>query len=234
MAKDDVLHELAYWLDAEDPRTIADMVEQDRYDDVTIEKVERPSGGYEHWTLSWDGGITSGFKFPEGVEPEEGDTLRLYGGAGLGSTRHGYALNGRLIEWKTPFERIADRVTWLANYDRDKRERFERERAELDAKYEALSPPMKARIDRFRSKRADFRIDAEAYELMPCIDGEKIAEALRPRVEAGEDPEKVVKEFYDLPYEEQDKLVGLEPGHSGNTFGGACALARALLAGEPV
>jgi hypothetical protein len=44
-----------------------------------------------------------------------------------------------------------------------------------------------------------------------------------------------VKEFYDKPWDEQAVLVPeLDKGHSGNTFGGAVALARALLSGEKV
>lgn len=43
----------------------------------------------------------------------------------------------------------------------------------------------------------------------------------------------MVKEFYDLPWEKQVE-IGIDEGHSGNTFGGACALARSLLKGEAV
>jgi hypothetical protein len=214
----------------EDPRTIEEMIADDEYEDVVLTEVRPPSepGGY--WSVQW-GSVGTGLKPPEGVELKVGDTVRMYGGAQLGGSRHGWALNGELVEWQTPWERFAARVKWLAGYDRDKRERFAGQREELDAKYEALSSPMKARI----ARRADFRVDAEAYEMVACVDGDKIAAALRPRVEAGEDPQAVVKEFYDLPWDEQNTLVpGLDQGHSGNTFGGACSLARALLAGESV
>lgn len=61
----------------------------------------------------------------------------------------------------------------------------------------------------------------------------KIAEHLRPSVEAGADADAAVQEFYDLPWEKQIK-IGIDQGHSGNTFGGACMLARRLLKGEEV
>jgi hypothetical protein len=103
----------------------------------------------------------------------------------------------------------------------------------MDERYKALSAPLKARIDRFRAESPDFRIDSEEYEMVACVDADKIADHLRPRVEAGEDPATLVSEFYDLPWDEQLK-IGIDPGHSGNTFGGACSLARALLAGKAV
>jgi len=219
----------------EDPRTIEEMIAQDEYADIVVEKAEPYSDGSGYWTVVWDNGTGTGVKAPEGVEIKVGDTIRFYGqGAGsVGGRKHGWALNGEVMEWLTPWERFAERVKWLAGYDRDKRERFAKDKARMDARYEALSPPLKARIDRFRAESADFRIDSEAYEMVACVDADLIANHLRPRVEAGEDAAAVVKEFYDLPWEKQVE-IGIDQGHSGNTFGGACSLARALLLGEKV
>lgn len=217
----------------DDPRTIDEMVAADEYIDITVEKATR----YEDesgWTIEWDS-MGTGVTAPPEVHVNPGDTIRFYGltGDGFGGQRHGWALNGFLIEWLTPWERFAERVQWLANYDREKRERFVKERDEMDTRYEALSAPLKARIDRFRAERADFRIDSEGYEMFACVDADHIANLLRPRIEAGEDPDAVVDEFKDLPWDDQ-VAAGIQEGHSGNTFGGACMMARRLLKGEPV
>lgn len=213
----------------EDPRTIEEMIEQDEYEDIVVTEARAGSDG--HWSVQW-GSTGTGFHLPDG-EIKVGDTIRIYGSAQLGGRRHGWALNGKLVEWRTPWERLVERVSWLAQYDRDKRERFAKERVQMDARYEALSPKLKARIDRFRSEQADFRIDSEGYEMYACVDADVIANYLRSRVDAGEDADAVVTEFYDLPWDEQMK-IGLQEGHSGNTFGGACALARRLLKGLDV
>lgn len=67
--------------------------------------------------------------------------------------------------------------------------------------------------------------------MFACTEAVKIADALAPRdVLPDVDAEGLLREFYDLPWEEQKQRVpGLDDGHSGNTFGGACALARALI-----
>jgi hypothetical protein len=210
-----------------DPRTIEQMIAEDAYDEIVVEKAERDG---DHTTISWDRGTTTSVKGPE---VKVGDRVRFYGGASLGDMSHGWALNGKMVEWRTPWERFAERVKWLADYDRRQREGFARAKTQMDARYEALSAPLKARIDRFRAESPDFRVRSEEYEMVACVDADKIADHLRPRVEAGEDPGALVKEFYDLPWAEQ-LTVGIDEGHSGNTFGGACSLARSLLLGKPV
>lgn len=214
-----------------DPRTITEMIEAEPYEVFTVEKAERSKDG-ESTTVEFDGGLGTSLKGPE---VKVGDTIWLYTGGrpAFGSERHGWALNGKVIEWQTPWERFAERVRWLADNDRRKREEFEKNREQMDARYEALPVAFKKRIDRFRAERADFRIDSEAYEMAAVVDGAKIAEHLRPKVPEGESAKDTVQAFYDLPWSEQKALIpDLDDGHSGNTFGGACMLARADLDGE--
>lgn len=216
----------------EDPRTIEEMIEDDTSADFTIEDAKPYPDGSGWWSVTFDNGTGTGLKMPEGKEIRIGDKLTLYPGGFLGMTRHGFAINDELIQWKTPWERFAERIEWLADYDRKKRERFAEERAELDRKYEALPDPLKARIDRFRAESASFRVDSESYEMAAIWDAPKIQKALQPEVDAGGDPIEVVNAFKDLTYEEQmAKVPDLSEGHSGNTFGGACMLAYRLLAG---
>lgn len=227
--------------DGKDPRTIEEMIEDDRAagnsEVVTITEVERITArdGKFFQGVSWGSWGTS-FKLtdPDNVSIKVGDQIEIFS-PGIGYERYGWALNGEIIEYLTPWERFAKRVQWLAQHDREKRERFVEMKAKLDADYEALSPPLKVRIDRFRSEDPFFRIDSEFYEMFCCVDADKIANFLRPRVEAGEDAGDVVQEFYKLGHEEQNRLIPeLLEGHSGNTFGGACSLAAAILQGKEV
>lgn len=236
-----------------DPRTIEQMVADDHFDEVTVERVEHGTDGWNY--ITWDSGTSCGVRGD--ASPEVGDKVRLYGSSSLGGSHHGWALNGKLVQWKTPWERFAERIQWLADYDRRQREEFAARKAELDAKYETLPSPLKARIDRFRAEEADFRVTSEAYEMAAVGDAPKIARALAEqhgwmvdddlRVvplddesdEARADREGVIqaatKAFYDLPYEEQKRLVpDLDEGHSGNTFGAAVGLAGRVLAGLDV
>lgn len=229
---------------ADDPRTIEQIIAEDpNVEDLIVEQVDPVNDG-EYYDVRFEGGIGMGLR---GREPKPGDRVRLYGRFGF--PVYGWALNGELVEYKTLWERFADRMAMLAGFDRQRREAFARDKDELDAKYDALPAPLKARIDRFRAERADFRVESEAYEMAAVGDAPKIARALAAHydwpldedlnVTAAGPPSGVIEEaveaFYALPYEEQKRIVpDLDPGHSGNTFGGAVILALALLAGREV
>lgn len=227
--------------ESRDPRTIEQMVTDDiangNVETVVITDVMEPKAYFddERWMqeLTWGswGGI---FDIPKGRRVEVGDEITIFN-PDIGYERYGWMLNGEVMQYLTPWERFARRVERLAQHDREKRERFVKQQEKMDADYEALSPPLKARIDRFRNNDPSFRINGEEYELMLCIDADKIAAFLKPKIDAGAEPQDVVREFYDLGYEEQRRLIpNLLEGHSGNTFGGACSLAIGLLAGKEV
>lgn len=254
-----------------DPRSIAEMKAGDEWQEGPITSVHdrRDDDGRRvtvEWTVAreWAGGgviergshgtLGASFRLPEGRSlPTEGDTVRFYG-RGLGSAFHGVDVNGREVFYRTPYERLAERVRWLAQYDREQRERFVEQKDELDRRVEELPPPLKARIERFRAESPTFRQEAEAYEMAAAGDAPKIARALAAEqgwflddnlcaliVDQGssraraEDVQEAVKGFYEADYAEQQRRVpDLDPGHSGNTFGGAVGLARALLQGKPV
>lgn len=221
--------ELGRLLDVEDGRTLIAMREAEPHYDVIAEKAEYDGKGT---TVTFDGGLTT---YLTGREVKVGDTLTFWDGRNqplMGGERHGWAHNGELVEWITPFERVAKRVAWLAKYDRDKRERLERGAEKRARDYDRLPVALKARIDRFAAEREDFWLHGD-YELFCCTEAVKIVDYLRPQVEAGQDAADAVKVFYDLPWDEQVK-AGVDDGHSGNTFGGACSLARSLLTGEKV
>lgn len=225
-----------------DPRTIAEMIATDEFEIVEVTKVEPGQDGWFYITT--DAGFGTGVR---GAEPKVGDTVWLYNGGVSFGSRHGWALNGTIIEWQTPWERFAERVKWLADYDRRQREDFAQQKEALDAKYEELPVPLKLRIDRFRHESPTFRVQSEGYEMAAVGDAPKIARALADHhgwtldddlllvTDADVSTEQIdqaVKAFYDLGYDEQKAMVpGLDQGHSGNTFGGAVSLARGLLSG---
>lgn len=242
----DIADELRELLDQEDPRSLDEIKRADRWQEGTVQEATRSDDG---WFVSWteerergrDGAVrasTFGGSFgawvpDKGIEVKPGDTIRFYGD-GFGFEFHGIDVNGREVFWRTPWERIARRVEGLASSDRRKRERYAEHHAQLMADYRALPEPFQKRLDRFADQSQTFWMESGAYELFCCKEAVKIAEHLRQDVEAGADPGEAVAAFYDLSFDEQKRRAGVDDGHSGNTFGTACALARAYLSGEAV
>lgn len=175
--------------DTPDPhggKTIAQMKAEDKYDDHEIEKVESIRDGSEITGYKFDtkdgfGFIVSrdraGARLDE-VEPEPGQTVRLYGN-GFGYPFHGCDVEGEELFWWTPLERDAERVRWLAQHDRKQREQFVESQEQLDADFEALPEPLKARIQRFRDGDPGFRVTSEGYEMFCCVEAAKFAKAAR-------------------------------------------------------
>lgn len=179
----------------------------------------------EDWFEISQDGMCCGLKKKYGVTPKVGDKLTVHTKGGTFGTIRGMDLNGKRIFWKTDEELEQERLEWLANNEREKKDRFEKNKAQMDADYEALPDAFKKRIDRFRENNPDFRVEFESYELFCCMEAVKIADACKT-------PEKV-QEFKSLNWDEQMKMVeGLSDGHSGNTFGCAVALAYWYLSDE--
>lgn len=191
----------------------------------------RPYEGREGWSVDWqeDDGVTMGCGVRDvGVEPKVGDTFGIYGS--FGRPFHGQALNGKLLWYQTIEEQEVERRRVIRKHEQDKRESFEANKDDLDAKYEALPAVFQKRLDKFRATNPDFRWEFESYEMSCCVDAVKIANYCREnRIEGtpeGVDPslgEKVTA-FAKLPWEEQRK-ADLFDGHSGNSFSFAVRLA---------
>lgn len=216
--------------------------------DEVIEKVTKRDDGWDILTVSHTGFFLSRreieFKTECAVDPKPGDALRLY--SRLGSEVIGVDINGQRVYLRSERECNLSWLGFRASNHRKKRERFAIERPELDRRYEELPPPLKSRIDRFRSEDPAFRADSESYEMAVVGDAPKIARALAEQEgwtinenlfvdQPEERVEAVVKAFYERPYDEQRAVVpDLLDGHSGNTFGCAVGLAQALLTGKEV
>lgn len=197
------------------------------FDDYTIAKVE-PQEGCSGWfvtsTESWACFVPR--LSEDAPEPQVGDHLRLYGG--LGSEIQGQVLNGRVLWYRTAEQRKQRRAEWLLNYARERREQFDRERDELDARYAELPEPFKLRIDRFRAESPDFRVDSEAYETFCLQQAALLADHFQD--------ETRIREWEALSYAEQMASApeGWSDQHSGNTYAGAVRFSIALLRGESV
>jgi hypothetical protein len=228
----------------DDPRGLGEMIAEDHYVEVVVEEVTPGADGY--FAASFDDGLCGGFKMPEGKSINAGDTLRIYqrGDALMGGLRHGFAVNGAVIEWKTPWERFADRITVLASHDRERRESFPRVKADIDCWYALLHGPYKARIDRFRSEKPDFDLNGGSYETYPVLMAQRIEEWVRRETETPEialEPREArgrIEEFRNLPHDEQSKVIhDGEPdvyGISGHQFDSACGAARVVLEGGDI
>jgi hypothetical protein len=190
------------------------------YEDHVISEVTR---GEDGWGFTMEDGL--GFFCPDrGIEPHVGDTARLYG-KGFGFVVRGLDINGQEIFYRTPAQREKENKRQAEQYRQDQRDRFEQNKAELDAQYDALPSVFKARVDRFRRNNPDFRWKHESYELFTCTEAVKIANHFGS-------PD-AINEFYHARGERQREMFpSLSDGHSGNTFGAACRFAQIYLS-EP-
>lgn len=190
----------------------------DQWTEYTVEKVHHYDSG------GWEVGLDSGWCFfipaDSPVEPRVGMKLRQYG-KGFGYCVRGCFLDGQCVFYRTEAEQDAKNKADLLERERQDREKFEANRAAIDARYDALPEIFRARIDKFRRNNPDFRWKYESYELFVCEEAVKIA-SLGSAV--------AISDFHGLPWEQQKKMVpGLGDGHSGNTFGAACRLAMDYL-----
>jgi hypothetical protein len=219
---------------AKDPRSLEQIIADDtEYAEHEIEKMS-PSGE-NAFELGFDGGWMSFFTFPDGdCPPAVGDTLRIYGS--FGHRRHGFAINGKVIHYETPWEQFAERITMLAGFDRGHRERLEAERTDMEKWYALLEGPFKARIDRMRESKPDFDVDGGSYEMYPVVMAQRITAWVKEQPE--ETALEAITRFRNLPYEDQSKVIhaGEEDkyGISGHQFDFSCGIARAACDGQDI
>lgn len=194
--------------------------------DYVLDKVEP---GETMFTCGSEG-TCWGIGHEHGVEPRVGDTARLYGG--WGRPIRGIDLNGEPVYYKTEREQEFDHAKFRMELEQKSAAEFEAKRDELDAAYEALPEPFRARLDRFRAADPTFRYESESYESFVLVEAAKIADALdldtvaALRNGVGGETERWDGQREAAPF--------LSDGHSGNTWGAAWAFAEALLRGSEV
>lgn len=215
-------------------------MKDEQYEEVLVAEVT-PEGDGKGWSIKRDDGW-SFFVPPESpVEPVVGMKARFYG-KGIGYTVRGLFLNGQKVFYRTPEEQEEEGRRQRAADVRRRYAEFEKNKASMDRRYEALPEVFRRRIDKFRKNNPEFRWQYETYELFVCEQAVKIANTVLVRVGAehreGDMKHETVAAraaemltaFRDATWEEQKRMVpDLDDGHSGNTFGASCALARLYL-----
>lgn len=190
------------------------------FTDERIKSV-RPCSDGNGWQITrYDG--WSFFVPPESpIEPNPEMEVRFYG-EGIGRPVRGLFLDGVKVFYRTEQEESERHRQWCADREREQKHDFEKNRAETDRRVAALPTVFQERLARFRANNPDFRWKYESYELFCCEQAVEIAKALGSADK--------VRAFKDLPWKDQQAAVpALSDGHSGNTFGCACALAYCYL-----
>ena len=168
-----------------------------------------------------DGGITMENGWSIGCvlsNVQVGDLVEQWG-QGIGFPVRGLAVGGRVAWYRTEAEEEAHRARLRAEWDEERRIRFEEQRSDLDAQFAALPAVFQERIAQFRERGGDqWRVDHESYEMFCCTEAVKIAEWCLTNG-------RTIGQFREMSHAEQ-VAAGLSDGHSGNTFGVACQLAR--------
>lgn len=210
----------------QDPRGIEQMIAEDPQTTHVVEKVRTYEEGKHE--ITFDGGwgtIVTGVP-----KIAVGDIVGLFQ-EGDANGRHGWSLNGDVVEYETPFERFASRLKMLAGFDRDNREMLDRSRDDLARWTAEMEGPYAARIERFRAQNPAFDVESGGYEIYPVLMAQRIERHCR---EQG----ITVVAFRDLGYDEQKVVVhaGAEDkyGISGHQFDSACSLARAVMAEQGI
>lgn len=197
------------------------------YEDYVIKSAD-PMGDGRYGIRTTDG---MGFSTRDcgDLVPKEGDIIRVYGGYGY--PIHGLALNGQLLFWLTPAEQRKEHREFCANLRREREERFECQKEQLDRDFDSLPELLKRRISGFRLKDPNFRVEGESYEMFCCTQAALMAEWAKQF----DDPVAELRDWTKRPWEEQlATMPGFSEGHSNNTFGASVSLAIALLYNQDV
>jgi hypothetical protein len=194
-------------------------LEDTQFETYTLEKAEPGESG---WSLDLGGcGIFCASDECQAT-PQPGEEVRLFG-KGFGFPVRGIVIGARVYRYATEEQAEEERRLQLEAAALKRSQDYEAKRADFDRDVAALPDPLRLRIERFRNLKGDtWRHQFEPYELFVCQQAAVLRDALQT-VEA-------LQAFGREPHEEQRRRVpALSDGHSGNTFGASCLLARMLI-----
>ena len=172
------------------------------------------------WAITSDDGWTFGVPKESPIVPTVGMNATFYGD-GIGYTVRGLDLNGIEVFYLTEEEQKAKDRQWYDEQEAKRKSDYEAKRDDYDHRVAALPDVFRVRMEKFRKQGDKWRYEYEPYELFCLEEAVKIAGALKTA--------QAVVDFQQLDYKEQKKLVEIGDGHSGNTFGFSCLMARFLL-----
>ena len=186
-------------------------------EEYTIKKVEK---GKDGWTISTNHSTCFFLESKWGVKPKAKDNIILYT-QGFSLIR-GLDINGVNVFYKSDQQLDQEHQEFVDRMNKEKEERFKKEKNALDARFNALPEFFKDRIRRFRTNNPNFRVEFESYEMFCIEEAINIANVLKTKEE--------VQRFAKADWKEQKKMVpSVSDDHSGNTFGAACQLAYLYL-----
>ncbi|PID52190.1 MAG: hypothetical protein CR972_02800 [Candidatus Moraniibacteriota bacterium] len=176
-----------------------------------------------------------------GVSPRIGDIARFYG-EGIGRSVRGLDINGVECFYSTKQDYQKQLRTKAEEHEKEMQEQFERDRSNLDERFNKLPHIFQKRIEKFRKNNPDFRWKYEKYELFCCEQAIVIYNAINTKLQQEAKDDGLTVEQYQKKYtmrvkflfhelsamsfEEQKEVIPeLEDNHSGNTFGTAMKLA---------
>lgn len=190
----------------------------------TITGVRDDEGG---WVVLMD---STGIFVPNDLckqRPEPGERASFYG-KGFGYEVRGIVINGRVYRYRTEAEAKQDHERWVEDQNAKRQAELNADRLDRDRRIASLPPEFRARIERFQSRRPDWRRDHEPYELFVCEEAVKIAAWASSRMLLT--PARTSLEMFRDDRELQEKVLGASyHEHSGNTFSAALGLAAVYL-----
>lgn len=108
------------------------------------------------------------------IVPHVGDTIRVYGGAGWGSTSHGIAINGQVIYYRSYEQRQELMNRWRIDSDaREERVLF-LSRDVMAEEFEKLNPVFKLRILLMREQNPNLTGQEERHEVFCSLQAQDI------------------------------------------------------------
>lgn len=198
----------------------------------TQEIVERPvevltvtevkNEGKKDYSVQLSDGFCVFILGKHGVEPKVGMRISLWGKR-FGFIR-GIALDNNVLFYRTVDEQEEQHKKDVEKANKQAKAKFLKDKAKLDAQYNALPDCFQRRLNKFRTNNPDFRWRFEAYEMFCCTEAMKMVNYI------GSASSKITKDdFIDGKFDEklldnEAKLDNKE--HSGNTHGMAVFLAR--------
>lgn len=167
-----------------------------------------------------------------------GDVAEFYSTSNrLGGRVRGMFVNDiEYIKYQTREEAETERLEWLANYEREKRERYVKNSSKWLESKDRLREPLRKRIERFEEMHGveKFWTEDGGYELFVCEQADRLLDYAESQATDGNSLEQVIDAWSKLSYDEQAKMPGFDDGHSGNTFGGMVYLAKSVALGLEV
>lgn len=144
--------------------------------------------------------------------PKIGDIIRLYG-KGIGYTVRGIVIDGVVVRYDT--EAFAEQKRLEDNKAQEEKQKLDylEKKDEYSKRIATLPKPFQEKIEGHMRRRDDFSWKNLSYELFVCEEAVKIVKHFGNAEE--------IRAYSKLGHKEQEKILALDEGHSGNTFGAA-------------